>query len=93
MRRPKLSTTKGSSVPRRRRRIPHRYDMQINSEVNNEIQVFSTKLRTQQKVPGNAFLNLESDLFTRPGLHLNSKEKEQSAKKMVNIIKDILNKT
>ena len=28
--------------------IPHRYDLQINSWVNNEIQVFSTKLRTQQ---------------------------------------------
>jgi hypothetical protein len=64
--------------------------------VNNEIQVFSTKLRTHQKVPGNAFLievNSERDQFTRPGLYLNSKEKEQSAKKMVNIIKDILNKT
>jgi len=76
--------------------IPHRYDIQTNSGVNNEIQVFSTKLRIQQTVPGNAFLievNSERDHFTRLGLHLNSKEKEQSAKKMVNTIKDILNKT
>jgi hypothetical protein len=75
--------------------IPHRYDLQINSRVTNEIQVFSTKLRMQQKVSGNAFLikvNSDRDQFTRLGLHLNSKEKEQSAKKMVNTIKDILNK-
>lgn len=64
--------------------------------MNNETQVFSAKLRTQQKVSGNAFrieVNSERDQFTRPGLHLNSKEKEQSAKKMVNTVKDILNKT
>jgi hypothetical protein len=76
--------------------IPHRYDIQINSGVNNEIQVFSTKLRTQQKVSGNAFLievNADRYQFTRPGLHLNSKEKEQSAKKIVNTVKDTLNKT
>lgn len=75
--------------------IPHRYDLPINSRVNNEIQVFSTKLRTQQKVSGNAFLtdvNSDRDQFTRPGLHLHSKEKEQSAKKM-NTRKGILNKT
>jgi hypothetical protein len=64
--------------------------------VNNEIQVFNTKLRTQKKVSGNAFLievNSDSDQFTRPDVHLNSKDKEQPAKKMVNTIEDILNKT
>jgi len=64
--------------------------------VNNEIKVFSTKLRTQLKVSDNAFLievNSDRDQFTRPGFHPNSKEKEQSAKKMVDTIKDILNKT
>jgi len=76
--------------------IPHRYDLQINSWLNNEIQVFNTKLRTQKKVSGNAFLievNSDRDQFTRPDVHLNSKDKEQSAKKMVNTIEDILNKT
>jgi hypothetical protein len=36
-------------------------------------------------------VNTDRDHFTRHGLHLNSKGKEQSAKKIVNTIKDIFN--
>jgi lysophospholipase L1-like esterase len=61
--------------------------------VNNEIEVFTRKLRKQLKVFNNASLievNSERDQFTRYGLHLNSKGKDQSAKKIVNTVKDIL---
>jgi hypothetical protein len=61
--------------------------------VNNEIEVFNRKLRKQLKIFNNASLtevNLERDQFTRYGLHLNSKGKDQSAKKIVNTVKDIL---
>jgi citrate lyase gamma subunit len=63
--------------------------------VHNEIEVCNRKLRKQLKVFNNAALievNLERDQFTRYGLHLNSKVKDQSAKKTVNTVKDILNK-
>jgi RNase H-fold protein (predicted Holliday junction resolvase) len=66
--------------------IPHRYDLQINSCVNNYIKVFNRKLRKQWKVFDNAFLikvNLDTDQFTRHSLNLNSKGKEQSTKKTV----------
>jgi hypothetical protein len=74
--------------------IPHRYDIQINSYVNNYIKVFNRKLREHWKVFDNAFLikvNLGNNQFTRCGLNLNSQGKEQSTKKIVNTIQDIPN--
>jgi len=74
--------------------IPHRYDLQINSCINNYIKVFNRKLREHWKVFDNAFLikvNLDTDQCTRHGLNLNSRGKEQSTKKIVNTIKDISN--
>jgi RNase H-fold protein (predicted Holliday junction resolvase) len=56
--------------------ITHRYDLLINSCVNNEIKVFNRKLRKQLKAFDNASLievHSETDQFTRHGLHLNSK--------------------
>jgi len=69
--------------------ITYRYDLLINSCVNNEIKVFNRKLRKPLKVFDNAFLiqvNSETEHFTRHGLYLHSKGKEQSAKKTVNNI-------
>jgi len=48
----------------------------LNFHVNNEIKVFSRKLRKQLKVFDNASLievNSERDQFTGRGFHLNSK--------------------
>jgi hypothetical protein len=62
--------------------------------VNNYINVFNRKLREHWKVSDNAFLikvNLDTNQFTRHGLNLNSKGKEQSTKKTVNTIQDISN--
>jgi hypothetical protein len=72
--------------------IPYRYDLLINSRVNNEIKVFNRKLKKTLQVFDNASLkqvNLETEQFTRHGLYLNSKGKEQSAKKTVNTIINI----
>jgi hypothetical protein len=69
--------------------INYRYDLLINSCVNNEIKIFSRKLRKQLKVFDNASIiqvNLETQHFTRHGLHLNSKGKEQLTKKTMNTI-------
>lgn len=74
--------------------IPHRYDLQINSCVNNYIKVFNRKLREHWKVFDNALLikvNLDTNQFTRHGLNLNSLGKEQSTKKIVSTIQDISN--
>jgi len=60
--------------------------------VHNEIKVFNRKLRKPLKVFDNASLiqvNLETEHFTRHGLHLNSRGKEQSAKITVNTIINI----
>jgi len=68
--------------------IPHRYDLQINSLVNNYMKVFNRKLREHWKIFDNAFLvkvNLDTDQFTRHGLNLNS-----WGKKTVNKENDML---
>jgi hypothetical protein len=74
--------------------IPHRYDLQINSCVNNYLKVFNRKLREHWKVFDNAFLikvHFNTYQFTRHGLNLNSQGKEKSTKKIVNTIQDISN--
>jgi hypothetical protein len=74
--------------------IPHRYNLQINSYMNNYIKVINRKLRKQLKVFENAFLtkvNVDTDQFTRHCFNLNSKGKEQSTKKIVNTIQHISN--
>lgn len=69
--------------------ITYRYDLLINSCMNNEIKLFNRKLRKPLKFFDTASLiqvNLDTEHFTRHDLHLNSKGKEQSAKKTVNTI-------
>jgi len=70
------------------------YYKNINSCVNNYITVFNRKLRKQWKAFDNAFLikiNLDIDQFTGHGWNVNSKGKEGSTKKTVNITQDISN--
>jgi hypothetical protein len=60
--------------------------------VNNEIKAFNRKLRKPLKVFDNTSLiqvSFETEHFTRHGLHLHSRGKEQSAKKTVNTIINI----
>ena len=62
--------------------------------MNNYITVFNRKLRKQWKAFDNAFLikiNLDIDQFTGHGWNVNSKGKEGSTKKTVNITQDISN--
>jgi hypothetical protein len=75
--------------------VPHRYDLHENSCVNKEVEVFNRKLRKQMKVFENIALitlNLNRDLFTKHGLHLNNKGKELAARKIVSSIKHMLHK-
>jgi lysophospholipase L1-like esterase len=72
---------------------PHRYDLQHNSCINDEVKVFNRKLKKY----GNAFnymhiLNVENnrDPYTHHGLHLNSKGKECMASKIASKIAEIL---
>ena len=70
------------------------YYKNVNPYVNNYIKVFNRKLRKQWKVFDNAVLikvNLDKDQLKGHGLNVNSKGKEQSTKKTVNIIHDISN--
>lgn len=75
--------------------VPHRHDLDLNSCVNNEVKVFNRKLKKRLKLCTNTqIVDIDSsrDLYTRHGLHLNSKGKEQTVKEIVKTIKCILNK-
>ena len=64
--------------------------------VNNEMKVHNRKLKKHLQVFGNTRVT-EGDsnraLFTRHGLHMNSKGKEQIAKKIVKTMKVMLSET
>jgi hypothetical protein len=65
--------------------VLHRHDLHVNSCVNREVEVFNRKLRKQMKIFDNVTLikvDPDRDLFTKHGLHMNNKGKEQVAKKM-----------
>jgi hypothetical protein len=73
----------------------HRYDLDVISCVNKEVEVFNKKLSKQMKIFDNATLvkvHPDTDLFTKHGLHMNKKGKEQAAKKIMATINYILNK-
>ena len=70
--------------------VPCRYDLEPKSCVNDEVKVYNRKLKKHLKVPENTcVIEVDSnrDLFTRHGLHMNSKRKEQTARKIVKTIK------
>jgi hypothetical protein len=75
--------------------VPHRYDLYANSCVNKEVEVFNRKLGKLVK----AFeytalikLDLNRELFTKHGLHMNGKGKELVAKKIMSTMKHMLHK-
>ena len=75
--------------------VPHRYDLDLNSCINNEVKVFNRKLKKRLKLCTNTqIVDIDSsrDLYTKHGLHLNSKGREQTVKEIVKTLKCILNK-
>jgi hypothetical protein len=73
--------------------VPHRYDLEDKSCVNEEVQRFNRKLRKIVKVHSNVKvieLDCERDCFTTHGLHMNFRGKEQTAIKISGGIMDIL---
>ena len=58
--------------------VPYRHDLDPNSCVNDEVKVYNRKLKKHLKVFGNSHVievDSNRDLFTRHGLHMNSKGK------------------
>lgn len=71
---------------------PHRYDLQNNSCINDEVKVFNRKLKKYSKSFNYMHvLNAENnrDHYTHHGLHLNSKGKECMASKIARKIAEI----
>jgi hypothetical protein len=72
--------------------VPHRHDLTPNSCVNEEVRVFNRKVRKLSNLYKNlSVLPVDSgrELYTRHGLHLNIKGKEQIAQKITLKIKDL----
>ena len=64
---------------------PCRYDLDPTSRVNNEVKTFNRKLRKHMKIYSNAsVIGIDSnrEFYTKHGLHMNQKGKEQTAKKI-----------
>jgi predicted phosphodiesterase len=75
--------------------VRHRFDLQENSCVNNEIEVFNRRLSKMIKIFDHTVLqqtDSSRELFTEHGLHMNKKGKKQkqAAEKIAAIIKHIL---
>jgi len=72
--------------------VPNRFDLEAHSCVNYEVNAFNRKLDKYMKSFQNATtVEVTSDRnhFTKHGLHLNRKEKEQAAKTIASSIKEI----
>ena len=64
---------------------PCRYDLDPSSCVNNEVKVFNRKLRKYLKLYTNVSMidiDTNRELFTKHGLHMNNKGKEQMSRKI-----------
>jgi hypothetical protein len=75
--------------------VPYRHDLEANSCVNQEVNVYNRKVKKHLKPFDNACVvdvDTDWDLFTRHGLHLNLKGKEKIASTIVKTIKAMLNK-
>jgi RNase H-fold protein (predicted Holliday junction resolvase) len=73
--------------------VPHRFDLQENSSVNNEIEVFNRRLSKMIKIFNHTVLqqtDSSRELFTKHGLHMNKKGKKQTAEKIAASVKHIL---
>ena len=74
--------------------VPCRHDLDPKSCVNDEVKVYNWKLKKYVKFCDNTrIIEVDSnrELFTRHGLHMNSKGKEQIARKIAQTIKVMLN--
>lgn len=72
---------------------PHRHDLPKMSCVNSEVVTYNRKLRKRMKIHDHVTvidLNLERNNFTRHGLHLNHKGKEEAGKIISATIKELL---
>jgi hypothetical protein len=69
--------------------VPHRHDLVPNSCVNSEVLMFNIK----KLYPNLTEVSVDRahDFFTRSGFHLNSLEKEHTARRVVSVISDLLN--
>jgi hypothetical protein len=75
--------------------VPHRFDLPVDSCVNKEVEVFNRKLGKLVKAHDHTALitvNINRELNTKHGLHLNDKGKELAVRKIIPIIKNILYK-
>jgi hypothetical protein len=75
--------------------VPNRHDLSPSSCVNNEVQTFNRTIEKVCKIFENVLVlpvDLGRDLFTRHGLHLNTKGKEHLALKVALMIKNLLTK-
>jgi hypothetical protein len=73
--------------------VPHRYDLDFNSCVNEEVRVYNRELvKCLESYENIDYIEVDSnrELFTKHGLHLNSKGKNLMAMKIVQRIKDRL---
>ena len=75
--------------------VPYRHDLDPNSCINDEVKVYNRKLKKYLKVCENTqIIEIDSnrEQFTKHGLHLNLKGKDQIARKIVQTIKVMLNR-
>ena len=72
--------------------VPNRFDLEAHSCVNHEVNTFNRKLDKHIKNLQHAStveVTSNRELFTKHGLHLNNKGKEQMAKTIASSIKEI----
>jgi hypothetical protein len=75
--------------------VPHRFDLQADSCVNKEVELFNRKLQKQMKAFGHVKIcNLSEDRehFTTHGLHMNPKGKRGITNKWASLISTILSR-
>jgi len=73
---------------------PHRHDLNINSCVNKEVEMFNRKLHQKaERLKKAEIIDVvnERSCYMRHGQHLNSTGKENMVKKITSVIKYILN--
>ena len=73
--------------------VPHRFDLDNNSCVNTEIQMYNRKLtKVAKHLNKVTVVNTvtERKFFTRHGFHLNVRRKEIISKKLTTVIQEII---
>ena len=76
--------------------VPHRFDLQPSSCINEEVESFNRKLRKTMKTFSHIHvcsMSTNRDHFTSHGLHLNSQGKNWIINKWVSIITPIISKS